>query len=467
MKIPARLLSAKRGAEKALLALNGVTGVAIAFKQIRGEQLSKLAIRVTVQKKQDVPPEQEIPKFIRGYPTDVIERTFHNLATIDSNLYDPLLGGISAGPCREVSGSIFAGTLGAIVVDRGSAGELMMLSNFHVFGIDEDAAEGDTIAQPSRIEGGICPDHIAGTLTRWHLGETVDCAVAAISESNRTAIAQVQEIGPVYGTTGANLGDKVKKRGRTTGLTTGIVDAVDLTITTLYEGTIGNVTLTGQIGISPDVVTALFVTHGDSGSVVMSRGNKVCGLIYAGSSDGHGIANPIQDVLDIMDVDLYLTAGAAGLTSWPATIPLSYIDATGQPLNPILASDLASAHIERRLRYFGDYPISLSLVWQLSISEYADFKAFFSNDIDEGAAIFAMELRHPLTSDLKEWQCRFDSEYGSEFQEGVWKVTARVTALRLNSFAIAAGLVGYSPLLVHPDHNPVITSDGFEIFVKL
>jgi len=59
-----------------LLALPGVTGIDIGRKIVDGKKTDTLAIRVYVEHKSDVPPEDAVPKFIQGVPTDVIERRF-------------------------------------------------------------------------------------------------------------------------------------------------------------------------------------------------------------------------------------------------------------------------------------------------------------------------------------------------------------------------------------------------------
>jgi len=54
----------------------GVTGVDIGPKLVNGQPTAQTSIRVYVEKKRDVPPEQAIPKEIQGVPTDVIERRY-------------------------------------------------------------------------------------------------------------------------------------------------------------------------------------------------------------------------------------------------------------------------------------------------------------------------------------------------------------------------------------------------------
>jgi hypothetical protein len=108
----------------------------------------------------------------------------------------------------------------------------------------------------------------------------------------------------------AAVGAAVRKRGRTTGLTFGTVDTVDLTLTLDYGGGIGNRTLSRQVGIKADTSrSAQFGGPGDSGSVVVDGANRVVGLYFAGfDGAGYGVANPIGPVLSALGVGLCRTA---------------------------------------------------------------------------------------------------------------------------------------------------------------
>jgi len=66
----------KETVEADLLRRPGVTGVDIGPKLVGGKETGRLAIRIYVAKKKDVPDAEVIPKEIEGVPTDVIERRF-------------------------------------------------------------------------------------------------------------------------------------------------------------------------------------------------------------------------------------------------------------------------------------------------------------------------------------------------------------------------------------------------------
>ena len=90
---------------------------------------------------------------------------------------------------------------------------------------------------------------------------------------------------------------QVRKSGRTTGLTSGDITVLDATISVSY-GTGRTATFENQI------VTAPISEGGDSGSLVVAAGElKAVGLLFAGSQQST-IVNPIQEVLDCLDVSL-------------------------------------------------------------------------------------------------------------------------------------------------------------------
>ncbi|MGH8948601.1 MAG: hypothetical protein ACRDXF_07050 [Acidimicrobiia bacterium] len=304
----------KRAAEAEFLNRPGVTGVDIGYKEVDGKPTDVIAIRVLVQNKRDVRPEDRIPEAIEGFPTDVIQRRFEpqvltrdgaDLVTqVDAKEYEQLKGGISIGPWRLVRGAALGGTLGLPVVDK-TTGKPMLLSNYHVMCVDKSWSIGDVMIQPARVDQGTNPNSVVAYLQRGVLGDKVDCAVAEVTM--RSIECDIVDIGKVSGKTNVpSLGQTVRKRGRTTGLTFGIVDTVDLTIVVNYGPDVGDVTLTNQIGVRPDTTQSpKFSDSGDSGSVLVNDAGDVVGLHCAGNSDeGYGVSNPIDEVLVALNVSI-------------------------------------------------------------------------------------------------------------------------------------------------------------------
>lgn len=312
----------KKASEADILSRPGITGMDIGYRYERSKKTNELAIRVFVEEKKDVPEEEKIPEKIDGIKTDVIQRKFvlHPLrlraadieVKVDAGGYDPLKGGISIGPCRVIDGYVYVGTLGAIAKDN-ATGHEMLLSNFHVMCVDNNWEVGDKMAQPGLVDSGVCPADVVGELQRASLGGKVDCAVA--EHTARGFECEIVEVGKVTGTETADVGMVVRKRGRTTRLTYGKVDTIDLTVKIDYGDGLGIQILTDQIGIEPDSErNTMFGDHGDSGSVVVNDDCKVVGLYFAGSEDGYGVANPTQAVLDALNVSICASPVKTGIT---------------------------------------------------------------------------------------------------------------------------------------------------------
>ncbi|NSL86792.1 hypothetical protein ECE50_008120 [Chitinophaga sp. Mgbs1] len=314
MKKLNEILQVKQQAEATFLHQPGVTAVDVGYKYKDGKRTDEIAIRVHVAKKKtDVPAKEKVPKTIEGIPTDVIEGIYYPqvlsepvadsaiTAFADTGTYTPLKGGISIGPDRVISGYVYTGTLGAIVKDA-TTNETLLLSNFHVMCVDTGWHVGDQMDQPSRVDGGTSASNV-GALKRAVLSGHVDGAVSTVS--GRSTLCEIVDIGKVKGTATAVLNAPVRKRGRTTLLTYGFVDAISATINVDYGDGIGVRTLSNQIGIRPDTSrNPKFSDHGDSGSVVVDAANKVIGLLFAGDSSGYTFINPISYVLTELNIKL-------------------------------------------------------------------------------------------------------------------------------------------------------------------
>jgi hypothetical protein len=323
----AAIRAVKSTVEDDLLNRPEVTAVDIGEKVTKGKPTGRRAIVIYVKKKEPLSrlaAADVIPKEINGIPTDVVEdeivlqgamvRELDLTPQIDATKYTTLSGGMSMGPCRSVFLSppdvptagnyVFVGTLGALVRDR-TTGATMALTNFHVACVDSGWSVGDIQCQPGRVDGGSCPTDRFGTLTRAVLSQHVDGSVVSVDAAKATDCS-ILDIGDVKGTNTATIGMAVRKRGRTTGLTHGTVGSVDYSTSIDYGDGLGTHILKNQLRIDVDTSQSTqFGDHGDSGSVVVDANNKVIGLHFAGNTAGTlGVANPIQFVLDELNVDL-------------------------------------------------------------------------------------------------------------------------------------------------------------------
>jgi hypothetical protein len=198
--------------------------------------------------------------------------------------------------------AITAGTIGCRVTDGTN---VYALSNNHVYADNDPENIGDAVIQPGKFDGGLSPADDIGRLVDFVTIDfgginIVDAAIAATEEPKLGTSTPSDGYGaPKSVTATAYLNQKVKKYGRTTGLTKGQVAGINAAVAVNYGG--GNVALfLGQIIITPGAFSA----GGDSGSLVVVDGKgrdrahdrKPVGLLFAGSAL-HTIACPIDAVL--------------------------------------------------------------------------------------------------------------------------------------------------------------------------
>jgi hypothetical protein len=298
---------------------------------VAGERTPTLSIICSVTQK--VPPSRLsgrdiVPPVLDGTPTDVIETGVIRALQLPTGKHRPAPGGVSIG-----HPDVTAGTLGCLVRRNE---EWLILSNNHVLANSNEAQIGDPILQPGVYDGGSYPaDQIAELLdfVRIHMiGEPSECPVAAGltavlngiarlfgSQTRMRAVSQqpsenlvdaalarplnpddvadeILYIGPIEGVAVADLGIAVRKSGRTTGLTAGTIEQVDVSVQVEYGE--------GQIAVFTDqLMTGSMSLGGDSGSAVLDENNRLVGLLFAGSSNTT-VINRIENVFAALDVTL-------------------------------------------------------------------------------------------------------------------------------------------------------------------
>ena len=108
--------------------------------------------------------------------------------------------------------------------------------------------------------------------------------------------AEISEIGEPEGVVEGTLGMKIKKSGRTTGLTTGEIEQIGATVKVEFGG--------GRVATFKDQLVAGGISQGgDSGSAVLSEDNKLCGLLFAGS-ESTTVINRIGNVLSLLNISI-------------------------------------------------------------------------------------------------------------------------------------------------------------------
>ncbi|MBW2487826.1 MAG: hypothetical protein JRE88_06935 [Deltaproteobacteria bacterium] len=314
-----------------LLERANVVATGIGYKETAGAKTERLSIVCSVKEK--VPAarlsaQEMIPSAVDGTPTDVVQTGIIRALQVPTDRFRPAPGGVSIGHV-----GITAGTLGCWVIKNG---QKVILSNNHVLANSNAAEIGDAILQPGPFDGGRFPqDHIAN-LTQFvpisFQGEPSECQFAnavisvfnlgcrVISSNTRYQVTKAQakdnlvdaaiatplnsadikdeifNIGPIQGTVSGELGMSIKKSGRTTGFTTGEIQQVDVSANVQYGA--------GQVAVFTDQLLAGAMSQGgDSGSAVLDDGNRLTGLLFAGS-ETTTIINRIENVFSALGISL-------------------------------------------------------------------------------------------------------------------------------------------------------------------
>ncbi|PPK70836.1 DNA/RNA non-specific endonuclease [Actinokineospora auranticolor] len=305
---------------------SNVTSIGVGHRVRGGRRTDEVAIQFTVGTK--AAPEalgelgtEPLPASITvagvEVLTDVLERSYRPsfrvvgeaAANERKSRVDPVRPGVSIGHPK-----ITCGTVGAVVYDR-QDGTPYVLSNWHVLN-GPDGEVGDVVVQPGRHDDNRVDRNHVGTLVRSYLGIAGDAALATVT--GRGLDASVIELDVAPAELGEpELGDKVVKSGRTTGVTHGVVRRVD-TIVKLDYGTAAGVVEVGcfEIGVDPHRKPrgGEISEGGDSGAAWLfkaanGRPAKVlAGLHFAGEGTGdpdeHALACLPRSVFDKLDITL-------------------------------------------------------------------------------------------------------------------------------------------------------------------
>lgn len=223
----------------------------------------------------------------------------------------PVVAGISVAH-RDVT----AGTIGYFCRSTrhgDNPNHVFLLSNNHVLANVNEAAEGDDVYQPGPADGGTAADHAADLhrFVRMRLGGDVPNRVDAAIARLRPGVnhdPSICSIGRVTGIDRAVEEMRVRKHGRTTGLTDGVVtdEAIDSIVGMDHNDPSVVALFQNQMRIERTGTSSVFGLGGDSGSLVVSKDNRrAVGLYFAGPSSGlYGLANHIADVLDQLEIEL-------------------------------------------------------------------------------------------------------------------------------------------------------------------
>lgn len=284
-----------------------VVGMGFGYKISSGMQTCQPVISVMVSQKQPIEvlnPDQVIPSVYYGFSTDVVETGEFTTNALTSKVR-PMIFGYSIGPL----GLNLAGTAGWLVRSISGVPAVYILSNNHVMANTNSLPINTSILQPAQLDGGVSTDAIA-RLSRYipinfqtatsTPTNTVDAAIAQVIRP-RDVSTQIAMIGVPTGIIPAFVNQAVKKSGRTTGFTTGVITNTGATVTVNY-GNNRIAIFTGQI------ISTSMSAPGDSGSLLVDNSNRAVGLLFAGSSSVT-IYNPISTVISALSVGLITAYG--------------------------------------------------------------------------------------------------------------------------------------------------------------
>ncbi|MBO8141099.1 MAG: hypothetical protein H0Z37_02810 [Firmicutes bacterium] len=324
-----------------VLPLPNVVGCGWGEKRTRGRPTGKHGMIVFVKRKvpaQKLKKGERVPAVLGALPTDVVEVGELRLLAVETPVLRtmrlrPAPPGVSVGHLL-----VSAGTLGAVVKDA-ATGRTLILSNNHVLanqtdGQDGRAQAGDAVLQPGSYDGGRVPQDIIGRLARFvpirrcateprcsvaraaervlnagmrwlvpkyrirfaRLEEADNLVDAAVAEPAAPGIVKpsILDLGPVRGVAEAEVGMRVEKSGRTSGVTRGEVIALGATFTVSLGDSVA-------ARFSDQIVTTPMAQPGDSGSLIVDERRRAVGLLFAGSEQAT-LCNRIQNVLEQLDI---------------------------------------------------------------------------------------------------------------------------------------------------------------------
>ncbi|HEX4494650.1 MAG TPA: hypothetical protein VIE43_03185 [Thermoanaerobaculia bacterium] len=217
----------------------------------------------------------------------------------------PIQLGTSGGSANDISAQYCcAGTLGSLVTRDGVQ---YILSNNHVLARSGSAVTGENIIQPGLVDSNCSAagDNVVATFPGniVPLGHNTDTALGKVIAGKVNTAGTILGVGaPCTSTVAPTIGLKVTKAGRTTGTTTGTIQAINVSATVQYEtqcnaGSTFNESYTNQVSVTPGTT---FSGGGDSGSLILSNTNTSnrhpVALLFAGSSSVT-IGNPISAVV--------------------------------------------------------------------------------------------------------------------------------------------------------------------------
>jgi len=249
----------------------------------------------------------------------------------------PISLGVSGGNITDQTRqNCCTGTLGCLVQDGG--GVQYILSNNHVLAKTNKGGKGDPIIQPGLVD----LEHPCNSVISTNYNDIANLSKFVTIKFNSKSVNYVdaaiaQVMGGMVRTDGAinclgaidpnpasaSLGLAVQKCGRTTGLTSGAIGAINVSLTVAYNKSCGTNARYAVFANQLRIDTGGFSAGGDSGALILTKPTsgapQPVGLLFAGSIT-QTFANPIQTVLSALGNLSVVGSGVAG-TGMAATAP--------------------------------------------------------------------------------------------------------------------------------------------------
>lgn len=288
---------------------DNIVGIGVGAKVTHGEALAgqdalHVYVKVKIPQRQ-LGLQEMIPNHFGDLQTDVIEvgevNAFPALKSWQRfGRYRPFSCGNSGGHPK-----VTAGTLGCLVTKNG---DQYILSNNHVLANCNAAAIGDEILQPGVLDGGSPGSDAVATLADFEpldfsgAANEFDAAIALVNATPSLFVEpDIIELGRPAAATKVPLRyQAVRKHGRTTGHTVGVIMALSVDLWVSY-GLHGRAWFEDQISIL-GVGSAPFSQGGDSGSLIVDAVSlEPVALLFAGGTT-LTYASPIEKVLNRFQV---------------------------------------------------------------------------------------------------------------------------------------------------------------------
>jgi hypothetical protein len=281
---------------------NNLIGLSVGLKHCANKSTGDLAIRVFVRKKvarSRLSKDAQVPSEINGYPTDVVEIGIPRPVSVSCG------GWIHNDAINLTDGSFEAGTLGCLVVTQD--GKNCLMSCNHVIANLGQARTNDPINSGGMI--------IARLLTAPPLTDPpgfnfVDVALAEVI--NGDVSQNLAGLSLAVPARAVAIGNRVRKSGAVTGVTTGTV--TDFPFESSFNYTLPGIDLSNNIFVEKQYIfrdqiliksdpDQLFCNDGDSGSIVeLESTNQPVGLLFASDHQGFCFANPIQAIINTLQL---------------------------------------------------------------------------------------------------------------------------------------------------------------------